>query len=69
MTLLKDYYQMLANHDWYFNYSSDSKVYRRGQESFAKLSMITKESEEHNKLFDAYFDYVWRDAEKPVCPE
>ncbi len=67
---LKEFYSKLSNHDWHYRYSSDSSVYRRGQSSEAVIQMAAKESPEHNKLYDEYWDYVFRDGvEKPTAPE
>lgn len=56
MTTLKEFDKMLSHHDWYFAFSDDGGVYRSGQRSADALVAISRESEDHAKLFKA-----WRD--------
>lgn len=35
--LLSDYEKLLAKHDWFYQYSDDSKVYHAGRTSFETL--------------------------------
>lgn len=51
---LSEYWEMLNNHDWYFDCSDDGKVFARGRASLAKLSDIARQSEEHKKMFDGF---------------
>lgn len=51
---LAKYWEMLNQHDWYYSYSDDGSVYRRGSEAEAKLLAIAKKSPEHQALFDGF---------------
>lgn len=35
--LLSDYEKLLAKHDWFYQYSDDSRVYRAGRTAFETL--------------------------------
>ena len=66
---LKEFYTKLGYHDWYYQYSDDHRVWRRGQDSYDYLQMMAKESPEHTKLFEEYASYVFSQTAKPECPE
>ena len=65
---LNEFYTVLANHDWYYQYSDDHRVWRNGQSNFDRIRMLSKESPEHTKLLEEYSSYVFRDADKPAKP-
>lgn len=70
---LSDYYDLLAQHDWYFSYSDDGRVYRAGVASLRTLREIARESEEHQELYLAfqrhYFSGAQWGTEKQALPE
>ena len=73
---LKDYYDMLERHDWYYHYSDDGRVYEQGQRAHASLLSIANASAEHKALFEAYSNHMftgdpWKTerAPKPARPE
>jgi hypothetical protein len=66
---LNEFYKMLAGHDWYYQYSDDHGVWRRGQDRYDTIAMVAKESPEHQKLFEDYSDYIFRSSEKPPAPD
>lgn len=57
MTTLKEFDKMLSHHDWYYAFADDYSTYSRGQQSANELIAISRESDEHAKLFK-----VWRDV-------
>jgi len=56
MTDLKEYQSILANHDWFYNYSDDHRVWQAGRASSERIRAIAKESEQHSKLYQDYCD-------------
>lgn len=51
----KDYCHQLERHDWYFTFSDDHDVYRRGSASEDKLKQIAdKNGGQYALMFDAY---------------
>jgi len=69
MTTLPEFYSMLANHDWYFEYSDDHKVWSRGRASRDRIFQVSKETPEHSKLYEEYFNYAFREGTQPERPE
>lgn len=51
---LPAYYRLLLAHDWYFEYSDDQGVWKRGCQNLSKLETISKTSYEHQELFNAF---------------
>lgn len=51
---LADYWDGLNRHDWYYMYSDNDSVYRKGSENEARLARISKESPEHAKLWEGF---------------
>lgn len=37
---LSKYYDMLANHDWYYDYSDDHSVWQKGRDASSQLRRI-----------------------------
>lgn len=65
---LSEFYTELGYHDWYYEYSDDHGVWRRGREDYGRLVSIAKESPEHQKLFEDYSAYVFTGTPKPEVP-
>jgi len=67
---LNEFWRMLHNHDWTFDYSDDHTVWRGGQ---AQLSLIREVveagGEEYKKLFEDYSAYAWRKDDSIKQPE
>lgn len=51
---LKDYYNELENHDWFYEYSDDQGVWERGRDSLKNIQTLSKNSDEHQKLYDGF---------------
>lgn len=65
---LSEFYTKLAYHDWYYQYSDDHGVWRRGQDAYDRLVDLSKQSPEHKKLFEDYAAYVFSGNPKPEVP-
>lgn len=57
MTTLNEYYDELEQHDWFFEYSDDNRVWRAGVNNRNKLIEMSKESEEHKTLYDGFYRF------------
>lgn len=73
---LNEYYVLLANHDWFYQFSDDDRAFRAGRDGFNKLKTIAFESPEHQKLFEDWTHHVFSGPSyktekqpKPVRPE
>ena len=62
---LKDYYDMLEKHDWYYSYSDDHKVWMRGNKAQDLLEELAEESEEFKDLYENYMAHVFNGEPKP----
>lgn len=56
---LSDYYDELERLDWTYEMSDDHSVWRRGREAMGKAQAHAAQSEEHNKLFEAFRAHKW----------
>lgn len=51
---LTEYYDRLEKADWFYEFSDDHSVWKRGSTEFANLRGLAKQSSEHQALFDAF---------------
>ena len=65
---LKEFYQLLKRHDWWYEMSDDHGVWRRGQDSLVHIRSIADTSLRHRALYEAYAHYMMRDGEMPEEP-
>jgi len=70
---LNEFYKMLENHDWFYDYSDDHRVWRNGSQSMSAIrEAIENGSKAYKELFELYVKYVNRDkyefVEKPSKP-
>lgn len=69
MTPLPEFWDMLKKHDWTHEMSDDHSVWRRGNAEQVRLMGISKESPEHEALFNSMGDWGWNRGELPPRPE
>lgn len=70
MTNILEFYDMLKNHDWFYSYSDDYRVWRNGEDMSKKLTRIANESDQHRDLYRMYVDFaVRRNREKEPTVE
>ena len=51
--------QMLKSHDWYYRYSDDYKVWRRGEEHHKKIMELVKQlGREGKKVYRTYIKQI-----------
>ena len=65
---LKEYYQQLTWHDWFYEYSDDHSVWRRGNQKERELMSIAQKDKRAEVLFEGYRSYMFKGAEKPDAP-
>jgi hypothetical protein len=70
---LQEFYDALNRADWYYAYSDDGRVARRGSERMAELKNVAVTSVEHRAMFEAFrshmFDTGNERAPKPTRPD
>jgi hypothetical protein len=54
---LREYWDLLNRHDWYYVMSDDSSAYYRGERSEDILSNFAKLSEAHAEMFNNFKGY------------
>lgn len=54
MVSLLAYEELLKNHDWNYEYSTDRKKWSAGNLSYQEIIKYSKQSEEHKALFKKY---------------
>lgn len=65
---LQDFYKALESHDWFYDYSDDGSVYRRGRAEEDRIGKATATSPAHKALYDAFRAYIYDKKEKPTPP-
>ena len=56
---LREFYDLLKKHDWYYDMSEDPKVVLTGRINRQKLIKLSRQSPEHEKLFEEYRAYMF----------
>ena len=72
---LVEFYEALGWHDWFYEYSDDSRVWRSGSDARNKLQATSKQSPEHLALYEAYYEHIFsgptwstEKSQKPARP-
>jgi hypothetical protein len=67
---LTDYYDLLAKHNWYYNFSDDNRVWRAGEINLTHLLNIAHESAAHAELYRQFEEYHFSGSafDKPAKP-
>lgn len=69
---LREYWNMLASHDWFYEYSDDHSVWRRGNAAESTLRLHAAQSPEHRALYDEFrehhFGRMYGREQKPLPP-
>jgi hypothetical protein len=55
MTTLREFYDILSRHDFWYDMSDDPGVRRRGREQREEIERIAGESPAHDKLWLAWY--------------
>ena len=58
-TTLREYYGILNSHDWYYSFSDDYTVYRKGRDAQIKIEGMAEQSEEHKKLYSGFKNHYF----------
>lgn len=67
---LQQYYDLLADHDWYYAFSDSNSIFKRGANSYNSLVELSKLSSEHLDLFTKFKLWVQKSKnnKKPDRP-
>lgn len=56
----QQYRDKLQHHDWYYNYSDDASVWRKGFEADKELQAAQKSLDPDYKIWNEYCPQEWR---------
>ena len=62
----KQYFNTCASHDWFFDFSDDFIVYKRGLENRDKLISISKQDVNYKKIFDLWSAYAYQQPDQNI---
>jgi len=54
MNKFEELYELLKSHDWYYMYSDDMRVYRKGRDSMKRIEQMVLNDSELSDLYEAY---------------
>ena len=71
---LQEFYALLERHDWYYDWSDDHRVWRKGTRERNILESLAKENgPEYQTLLEQYRKYMFKanteQISKPARPE
>lgn len=72
---LREYWELLNNHDWFYQWSDDHRVYQKGFRESQELSTLSIHGKDFQDLYQAFNDWhianVLRqdDVKKPKKPK
>jgi len=64
-----EYFNRLTNHDWYYNYSDDHSVWKRGNEYRDRLLNTAAEHPTYKKMYNEFVNWMRSNRERPVVTE
>ena len=64
-----EYFNRLTNHDWYYNYSDDHSVWKRGNEYRDRLLNTAAEHTTYKKMYNEFVNWMRYNRERPVVTE
>jgi len=64
-----EFYSELLRHDWFYEYSDDHSVWRRGSQNQDYLRKKSYESLDYFKMFREYSKYISGKRERPYLEE
>lgn len=63
------YYEDLASHDWFYEYTDDYRVWAAGDANFKRLARVAEtHGGRHRELFDEWCAYKFRQGPEPQRP-
>lgn len=68
---IEEYYKKLEQHDWFYNYSDDHRVWLRGVEQRKELQALCQENDVLTKMYGQYAVYMDnpRELRKPLIED
>lgn len=54
----EEFFEKLKSHDWFYEYSDDHSVWRKGGKSLAELRALAKNNDMFAMMFSDYNSYI-----------
>jgi 6-phosphogluconate dehydrogenase (decarboxylating) len=64
-----EYFNRLSNHDWYYDYSDDHSVWKRGSANRDRLLNTAAEHPNYKKMYNEFVNWMRSNRERPVVTE
>ena len=59
-----EFFKLLEQHDWYYQYSDDHRAWSKGNDQSKRLQAIIQEDSQMTRMYLAYSDYMFRPREQ-----
>lgn len=66
---LSEFYNLCLRHDWFYSFSDDQSMWRRGQNQRDEINRVRKQGEEFEALFQEFVSYREKGGTVPTRPE
>ncbi len=64
-----EYFNRLTNHDWYYNYSDDHRVWKAGSANYDLIRDKSKENVTYKRMYNEFTKWMNSERELPVIEE
>ena len=64
-----EYFNRLSNHDWYYDYSDDHSVWKRGSANRDRLLNTAAEHPTYKEMYNEFVNWMRANRERPVVTE
>jgi len=61
---IQEFFKLLENHDWYYQYSDDHRAWTKGRNENQRLQSIIQEVPLYTKMYLAMSDYMFKPLEE-----
>jgi hypothetical protein len=64
-----EFFKLLTDHDWTYNYSDDYRAWTKGSKEAQRLQAIMQEVPLYAKMYKDYSDYVFKSGDSSGKPK
>ena len=62
----EEFYSFVARHDFYYTYSDDHSVWRRGEDQDKVIRHVLQTNPEYSTIYNAFVNYNFNGGKQPV---
>lgn len=66
---IREYFDELSNHDWYYDYSDDHSVWKRGSANRDRLMNTAAKDSHYKKMYSEFSKWTQQKRERPTIEE